>query len=200
VKNATGLTLSAAQAAWISHQNLGPVTVRLENWFYHKPPQPYDAIISIAAFEAFARPGLDQETKDIAYRQFFQRCHQWLKAGGRLGIQTIARGNMFREDFNHFISVDIFPESDLPSLAELARASERLFEVLTIRNDREDYVRTLKAWRHNLKLNRAAAVRIAGEGLVARYEKYLDLSMLGFHTGATDLLRIIFRRIDNPSP
>ena len=58
VGQAVGLTLSAAQAAWIGRTPTAGITVREESWRDHVPPAPYDAIISVGAFEHFAQPGM----------------------------------------------------------------------------------------------------------------------------------------------
>jgi cyclopropane-fatty-acyl-phospholipid synthase len=198
VEKAIGLTLSKAQLEWSALFEQPQIEVRLENWFHHSPKQPYDAIISIAAFEAFAKLGLSEAEKIDAYRKFFQRCHEWLKPGCWMSLQTIAYGNCGKKDMSRFLATEIFPESDLPSLADIAKASERTFEIVALRNDREDYERTCKAWLSRLKANRAAAVNLVGEEVVSRYEKYLSFSSIGFKLGTMNLLRITLRRIDNP--
>lgn len=199
VERAVGLTLSAAQAKWIE-ANAGPrVEVKLEGWTEHKPEQPYDAIISLGAMEHFAKPEITLEEKVDAYRNFFTRCHEWLKPGGWMSIQAIAYGNLKREDFaNSFIARDIFPESEFVRLSEIAEACERRFEIVRLRNDRKDYERTCAEWLARLRAGREDAVRAADEDLVNRYERYLDLCVRGWQLGATDLLRIGMRRIDHP--
>jgi cyclopropane-fatty-acyl-phospholipid synthase len=57
-----------------------------------------------------------------AYRGLFERCHAWLRPGGSMALQTVAWGNTRPEDSSLFIETQIFPESDLPTLVELARA------------------------------------------------------------------------------
>lgn len=195
---AVGLTLSDAQAAWISERADALVEVLVESWQEHRPEAKYDAIISIGAFEHFARPDLERVQVVAAYRQFFLRCHDWLVPGGCLSLQTIAYGTARRTDLNRFIIEKIFPESDLPTLAEIAQACEGVFEVTTLRNDRLDYETTLKHWYFNLRAKKAQAAALVGEETVANYEKYLSLFMIGFHTGAMNLLRIALRRVDKP--
>lgn len=194
----TGLTLSQAQLNYIRTSTQSESDIRLENWFDHLPKEPYDAIISIEAFEAFAKPGLSQKEKIDAYRHFFKRCHQWLVPRGYLVLQTISYGNMLQSDIKPLITNNIFPESDLPRLSEITAAIDPLFEVVTIHNNRQDYVRTLKAWLKRLKENRLEAIDIVGEERVVHYENYLKHSMLGFASGAQNLLRITLRRTDNP--
>ncbi len=195
---AVGLTLSNAQAEWIASFNHPQIEVKVESWSDHYSQEPYDAIISIGAFEHFAKPDLSNAQKVDSYRTFFQRCHEWLKPGGWMSLQTIAYGNMRPEDRSQFIVNDIFPESDLPTLADIAKASEGILEIVALRNDREDYERTSRAWLRNLKANRAAAVRLVGEEVFSRYEKYLSLFLIGFHIGTINLLRITMHRLDTP--
>src|SRR5262249_44326113 len=56
VPHAIGLPLSGAQAAWIASEPDARIELRVENWMDHQPRQRYDAIVSIEAMEAFARP------------------------------------------------------------------------------------------------------------------------------------------------
>ena len=198
VKQACGLTLSQTQAAWIASFNDPRIDVRVESWSDHSPEKPYDAIISIGAFEHFVKPKLTKAQRVKSYRAFFQRCHEWLKPGGFLSLQTIAYGNIRRENMIDFIE-EIFPESELPMLAEIAEASERVFEIMALRNDRQHYKRTCAAWYSNLKANRAAAIKLVGQEMVARYEKYLRISRMSFHRERSVLLRITLRRIDHPA-
>ena len=198
VGQAVGLTLSQAQADYIASLHLPRTEVRVETWLDHASAQPYDAIISIGAFEHFAKPALSPEQKVDAYRAYFRRCHSLLNPGSWMTLQTIAYGNVSKEELSQFVEKDIFPESDLPTLTDIARASDGYFEVVSLRNDRKDYERTNRAWLTSLRANRAEAVKLVGEQNVVRYEKYLALFIIGFHTGTMNLLRITLRRNDKP--
>jgi cyclopropane-fatty-acyl-phospholipid synthase len=195
VREAVGLTMSQAQADWIAARPRPGLEVRLEAWADHVPPRPYDAIVSVEAFEAFARLGPSAEEKMAAYRTFFLRCRSWLRPGGRLSLQTIAYETTDARNFDSFIAAEIFPEQDLPHLREIAAAVERLFEVVQLRNDRLQYVRTLRAWRERLRARRAEALRLIGEAGVVRFERYLRLSTVMFESGNCSLYRIAFRRL-----
>jgi cyclopropane-fatty-acyl-phospholipid synthase len=132
------------------------------------------------------------------YRDLFERCHSWTKPGARMSFQFIAYGNAFPEDLDAFISSQIFPESDLPALSEIVEASERLFELVSLRNDRAHYASTLRAWLERLKAQRGRALELVGEDVVKRYEQYLRLCIYMFVSGGCDLHRVAFRRIDRP--
>ena len=191
VKNAVGLTLSSSQAAWARRMNLPGVEVREESWRDHKADQSYDAILSIGAFEHFAKTGLSPEAKLAAYREFFDFCHRLLPVGGAVSLQTIAYISAGYE-LPAFIANEVFPESELPLAWEPIAAADRGFELVAFRNDREHYDRTLTLWYRNLQTRRAEAVAIAGEATVAHYERYLKISAMSFRTASICLLRMSF--------
>ncbi|MCW7539730.1 cyclopropane-fatty-acyl-phospholipid synthase family protein [Aquabacterium sp. A7-Y] len=196
---AVGLTLSEAQAAFVTAQHLPGVEVRLENWLDHRPEAPYGAIVSIGAFEHFARHGLSRQQKVETYRRFFRHCHDWLEPGGGMSLQSIVYGWAGSKEFCSFFDEEIFPESDLPRLGEIFDSLDGLFEVVRLRNDREHYERTLSQWRQRLRARRAEAVALVGEATVVRYEKYFQLCMIGFHVGSMGLARLSLRRLE-PQP
>lgn len=191
VGNAVGLTLSSSQAAHVRAMKLPGVEVREESWRDHTVDRPYDAIISIGAFEHFARAGLSPSAKLAAYREFFDFCHRLLPVGGALSLQTIAYISA-GYDLPPFIANEVFPESELPLTWEPIAAADRSFELVAFRNDREHYDRTLTLWYRNLQARRAEAVAIAGEAMVAHYERYLKISAMAFRTASICLLRMSF--------
>jgi cyclopropane-fatty-acyl-phospholipid synthase len=195
VKHATGLTLSPSQAAWIRRIPRPAIEVREEGWRDHRPYRPYDAIISIGAFEHFVRPGLDEARKLEAYREFFAFCDQALVSRGRLSLQTIACAAPLDSTLGAnfaFISKRIFPESDLPLISEPIRAAEGKFELRALRNDSDDYCRTLGLWERNLMARRHEAVALVGQEKVAEFRKYLRYATAGFKKRAICLLRMSF--------
>lgn len=195
IERSVGLTLSAAQVDYLRARDLPQVEVRLESWAAHEPTAPYDAIISVGALEHFAKPKESRDEKVEVYRDYFQRCHRWLKPTGRMSLQTIAFGNMKREDASDFMNEEIFPESDLPFFSDLFEAMGGLFEIVAFRNDRLHYARTYDRWSGNLRKNRDKAVALVGEAQVARTERYFKLTSIGFRLGKQHLYRFALRPI-----
>jgi cyclopropane-fatty-acyl-phospholipid synthase len=107
-----------------------------------------------------------------------------------MSLQTIAYGTMRPDENNAFISIHIFPDSELPQAHELLEAASGLFELKVLRNDRAHYARTCDVWYQNLRRHRTEAVAIVGEEKVRQYEAYLRLSAFGFHSGRVGLLRL----------
>ncbi|GAB1541046.1 cyclopropane-fatty-acyl-phospholipid synthase family protein [Scytonema sp. NUACC21] len=187
--SATGLTLSHNQYQHIRSLNIPNIKVCEESWIVHQPTTPYDAIVSIGAFEHFAQPEAKLEEKVSVYREFFSRCQEWLKPKGKLSLQTIAYGSLSAADKNLFTQTEIFPDSELPRPGEIFMASDGLFEIKTYRNDRLHYGKTCDLWLRNLRRQRLPIVEQFGEELYRKYEQYLKLAVAGFYFGQILLLR-----------
>jgi cyclopropane-fatty-acyl-phospholipid synthase len=195
VRQAVGLTLSPSQARWIRERPRPGVEVREEDWRDHRPDRPYDAIISIGAFEHFVHIGMDSAQKLRVYREFFARCEGLLASRGRLSLQTIAYPAPPSEDYRRraaFVAEKIFPESELPLIWEPIAAAEGRFELVQLRNDREDYFRTLRLWERNLAACRREAAALVGEEALADFSRYLRESAAAFKLGLVCLLRMSF--------
>ena len=191
---AVGLTLSDEQAAHVAALGLPDVEVRVEDWRDHEPTEPYDGIVSIGAFEHFAGLGRDSAAKIAIYREFFTRCRDWLAGTtGALSLQTIAYADMDPAEASGFMQQEIFPDAELPTLAEITAAAEGVLEVTALSNGRLDYAWTCAEWARRLKAHRVQARELVGAETVARYERYLTLSSLGFRMGRIALYRITLR-------
>ncbi|MCX4091567.1 SAM-dependent methyltransferase [Nocardia sp. alder85J] len=197
VPRSVGLTLSPAQAEYVTAQGFPGVEVHTANWLEYRPDTRFDGIVSLGAFEHFARPSDSPDEKIAVYRDFLTRCRDWLTDRGALSLQTIAYANMSREQASSFMQQEIFPDADLPTPAEIVAAAEGIFEIVTLRNDRLDYAWTCEQWARRLRARRAEAVAVVGDEVVARYERYLKLSALGFRMGKLGLLRIVLRPYPN---
>jgi cyclopropane-fatty-acyl-phospholipid synthase len=201
VHNAVGLTLSLAQARHI--ESLGDRRVRVEvtDWADFESSEVFDGVVSIGAFEHFAKFGWTREQKTAAYRRFFEACHQWLVPGGILALQTIGKGNVLLDargaEDAFFIHKHIFPESDVPSLSEVTTACERWFEEKSVRNDRLDYARTCQAWLERMRARESQAVSLVGEEKYGQYLRYLGACVRQFELGHANLYRLILRRADS---
>lgn len=205
VAGVVGLTLATEQAAHIGTFADDRYDVRVQNWADHVPAPredaaPYDAVISIGAFEHFADFGMTRAARIGAYRRFFDACRDWLPPGGRLALQTNVKGNNVRLDRRTvkdllFIVDHIFPESELPWTSEILEAAERRFDLVSARNDADHYARTCQEWLDRLVARRAEAVALVGPARVADYERYLRASVDGFRNRHLGLVRIVFERV-----
>ncbi|HUB70509.1 MAG TPA: cyclopropane-fatty-acyl-phospholipid synthase family protein [Acidimicrobiales bacterium] len=194
VAHATGLTLSADQASAVPPSEQWEAL--LEDWRDHEPSGPYDAIISIGAFEHFARDELPRAERRSIYRAFFERCAGWLAEGGRLSLQTIAY-----EDFDRaksavtpFFTKEVFPESGLPQLSDIIEAAEGSFRLVGFRSDPTHYEQTLLLWQKRLESRRQEACELAGPETYRHYLRYLRLSRAMFQRHVCTLYRLVLER------
>ncbi|MBT9547594.1 MAG: class I SAM-dependent methyltransferase [Candidatus Sericytochromatia bacterium] len=208
IQQAVGLTLSQAQKDYFEAQpNLQSTPqaqeqaevqaeVRLESWENYHPARPLDAVISIGAFEHFARPGMSPSEKQAAYTAFFQRVCEWLRPEGRLSLQTIGYGPISEAMKVKLSGLNqaVFPGSELPTLLELLAAADPFLELLQMRNDRHDYAKTCQLWRKNLRAAKATIEAQYGPALYKRYNEYLMASEMGFRLGHLHLYRLTFQK------
>jgi cyclopropane-fatty-acyl-phospholipid synthase len=200
VREAVGLTLSAAQRDFLAGQPIAGAQIRLEDWGDHRPRHRYDAIVSYGAFEHFARDGSNGVQRVQAYRGFFARCFEWLAEDGRLGLETIAhdgapdtatpRGRGPLGD----LVLELFPESICPQLCEIVLGFEPYFEVELLRSDAADFARTFRLWLLALREHEAAAGARVGAGTVRRFRSYLVSSEMQFRIGALTNYRLVLHR------
>jgi|SRR6266849_11107686 len=196
VRTAVGLTLNPQQVAWTRRFDDSRIDVRDENWYDHKPEASYDAIVSIAAFEQFARPDLTHSEKLDAYRCFFERCHRWLRPGSWISLQTLGlRDEMPVKPLAQSGTVPIGPRYAIPTPAELTRTSEGLFEMVDLRDESHDSLRTTRVWLSRLTAVRPAACEVAGDETVRRYENVLKGAVMTLRVGILRMYRVALRRV-----
>ena len=197
IAHATGLTLSEDQHNFVKELGLPGVSVSLASYENFQPEQPFDAIISIGAFEHFVKPGMTVAQRLAIYRQFFDKAARWLAPGGRLSLQTIYWASIDPSYADAIVPTDVFPESDLPYLSEVFEASRTSFEPVHMTTSADDYTRTLLEWFKRLKARRAEIEALAGDRDIFRFfEDYFRTSMVGFRKRRIGLARVAFRRLD----
>lgn len=198
-REAVGITISAEQARFAQERCAGlPIEVLVESWEAHEPERPYEAIVSAGAFEHFARERSSREARLETYREFFARCHRLLAAGGRIGLQSVAKGGarLDRQAIEDFRVVDeAFPESAIPWPAEILIASERHFDVRECVFHDAHYVTTIDAWLERLAAVRDTGMAMIGEERFELFVGYLEAARRRLLAGHATLMRLSLRRI-----
>lgn len=192
--SAHGLTLSPLQQQYITSLNLPNVTAKVESYEHHKPTQPYDAIVSVGAFEHFVKPGMTERERRKVYSDLFQLCASWMTRDGRFSLQTMTWGDAGDDERDMNRIHEIFPESDLPEIADVVAAAHPHLELVSMENRPQDYEYTLAEWARGLRANRDKAIDIVGE---ERFNFYLDSCRGGsllYRRQRFYLCRFVFRR------
>ena len=116
-----------------------PVKVLVQD--YRELKGEYDHIISIGMFEHVGRKN---------YREFMQVAKRCLKPGGLFLLHTIGRLNS-RNAAEPWSNKYIFPNAQLPSMADISGAVENLFVMEDMHNFSAYYDKTLMAWHEHFE-------------------------------------------------
>jgi cyclopropane-fatty-acyl-phospholipid synthase len=185
-----GVTISREQAEYARKLCAGlPIDIRLQD--YHAlegttPDSSFDRIFSIGMFEHVGAKN---------YRAYFEVARRCLRqdeaSGGGLFLLHCIGSNVSVRHTDPWIARYIFPNSMLPSAAQITVATEGLFVAEDWHNFGTDYDRTLQAWRDNIER--------AWDTLPPHYDGrfrrmwrfYLAASMASFRARRSQLWQIV---------
>lgn len=202
---ATGVTLSLEQAALAREriQEAGlesQCTVEVRDYRHLPPDVSFDKIVSVGMVEHVGRGQLPT---------YFERLYGMLKPGGLLmnhGIvhaaegekQSLLRrigGRLWGEDA--FIDRYVFPDGELPTLAEVIAPAECAgFETRDVEILREHYAMTLRHWVGRLERAHNTAVAMVGEETYRIWRLYMSASAYGFASGRLSLAQTLLAKPD----
>jgi cyclopropane-fatty-acyl-phospholipid synthase len=174
----TGVTLSEQQlkvareraaAAGVADQ------VKFELIDYRQVEGQFDRIVSIGMFEHVGA---------AHYDEFFARCHELLKPDGVMLLHTIGKlGKATTPD--PFTDKYIFPGYHLPSISQMAAASEKVRLITTdIETLRLHYAHTLRHWLERTRKAKAKIVAMYDERFFRMWEFYLAGGVVAFESGS----------------
>lgn len=195
-----GVTISREQAEYARNLCAGlPVEIRLQD--YRELDERFDRILSVGMFEHVGAKN---------YNTYFDVARRCLvgenssdsaptgdglvgdgpKGDGLFLLHNIG-GNRSRNHTDPWIARYIFPNSMLPSAAQVTTALEGRFVMEDWHNFGADYDRTLQAWRSNIES--------AWDSLPARYDEhfrrmwrfYLAASMASFRARRIHLWQLV---------
>jgi len=175
-----GITVSDEQAKFARNLCRGlPVEIRVQD--YRDLDERFDRVFSIGMFE---HVGVKN------YRTYFEVARRVTAEDGLFLLHCIGT-NLSTTHTDPWIARYIFPNSMLPSAAQIARESEGLFVIEDWHNFGTHYDRTLMAWRDNFDA--------AWPELSARYDErfrrmwhfYLAGSAATFRSRRSQLWQIV---------
>ena len=175
-----GLTISREQADYARElcKNL-PIEIRLQD--YRETDERFDRVFSIGMFE---HVGVKN------YRSYFEAVRRCLADDGLSVLHTIGT-NISTDHTDPWIDKYIFPNSMLPSAAQVARSSEGLFVLEDWHSFGSDYDRTLQAWRSNIEAAWAMLPTRYDERFRRMWRYYLGASMAGFRSNHCQLWQVV---------
>jgi cyclopropane-fatty-acyl-phospholipid synthase len=203
---ATGITLSAAQAEWaqrrIAERGLAD-RCRVEVMDFRDLPIN-------ARFDKISSVGVTEHVPENRQPDYFANVFQALEPSGlflnhcevsiRAARRTYSVGErisrwLWKRD--QFIDKYVFPDAKLVPLATVIRSAESVgFEVRDVESLREHYTTTLRAWVRALERRKAEAIKLVGERTYRVWRLYMSAAAFGFHTAGLNLVQTLLAKPD----
>ncbi len=185
----TALTVSKEQASLGRKLCEGlPVDIHLQD--YRKVTGVYDRVISI---------GIMEHVGCKNYRTYMETVERCLKDDGIAFFHTIGN-NVSMCSSNQWTTRYIFPNGQIPSIAQLARAMEGLFVMEDWHNFGPDYDRTLMAWHRNFEESWPEFRRTYGDRFYRMWRYYLLSSAGAFRSRSMQLWQVVMTKPGRAQP
>lgn len=176
-----GLTVSREQARLARDRCKDlPVEIRLHD-YRTMGSEPFDAVVSVGMFEHVGQKN---------HRTYMETAHRMLRPGGLQLLHTIGRPNT-AVSIDPWIGRYIFPNSMLPSLAQITGAADGDWVVEDVQNFGQDYDPTLMAWHRNFEAAWPELRRDYDERFRRMWRYYLLSSAGGFRARRLQLWQVV---------
>ncbi|MBU2616015.1 MAG: cyclopropane fatty acyl phospholipid synthase [Nanoarchaeota archaeon] len=178
-----GITISKEQVKLAKENCKGlPIEIRLQD--YREVNEKFDHIVSLGMFE---HVGVKN------YRNYFKMANRCLKENGLFLLHTIGRNKSCRNS-DEWICKYIFPNGMLPSVKQIAKASEGLFVMEDWHNFGPDYDKTLMEWHKNFNKNWNKIKHNYNERFRRMWNYYLLACAGSFRVRKNQLWQIVFSK------
>jgi cyclopropane-fatty-acyl-phospholipid synthase len=180
----TGITVSRRQVDAAIERCRGlPVNIVLEDYrdLSVSPAGRFDRIFSLGMFE---HVGVRN------YRTYLSTARRLLEPDGLFLLHTIG-GNISVEAIDPWVERYIFPNSMLPSMAQITRAAEGLWVIEDWHSFGPDYDRTLMAWYDNFERHWSEIAPQYGERFRRMWHFYLLSCAALFRARCNQLWQIV---------
>ena len=176
----TGVTVSKNQQQSAQRRCAGlPVDIQLQD--YRSLTGSFDAIYSLGMFE---HVGVRN------YRTYLKKARELLRPDGLFLLHTIG-SNRSSVATDPWIEKYIFPNGQLPSLAQIAAAAEGLWVIEDFHSFGTYYDRTLMAWSENFERRWPEIAPRYGERFRRMWHFWLMASAANFRARKTQLWQIV---------
>ncbi len=178
-----GITISEQQRRYAAQSCRGlSVEIRLQD--YREVSEEFDRVVSV---------GMLEHVGPKNYHQYMKKVFQTLRQGGVFLCQSIA-GNYSGLYSDPWVARYIFPNSMLPSVAQVAKASEKLLVLEDVQNLGADYEKTLKAWESNFTRSWHRFESRYGERFYRMWRLYLLSCAGAFQARSLQLFQFVFSK------
>jgi cyclopropane-fatty-acyl-phospholipid synthase len=177
----TGVNISEEQIKFARESTKG-LPVEIINTDYRDIQGTFDKIVSVGMFEHVGYKN---------YKVYMQMVKKLLKPDGLFLLHTIG-GNKTLGETDPWIEKYIFPNSMLPSVAQISVASEDLFILEDWHNFGPYYDKTLMAWYHNFETSWKQFQGAYSERFHRMFRYYLLSCAGAFRSRDIQLWQVVF--------
>jgi len=181
--NVVGVTVSKEQMELARERCKGlDVEIRLQD--YRDVNEQFDHIVSLGMFEHVGYKN---------YRSYMEVAHRCLKDDGIFLLHTIG-GLRSVTTTDPWIEKYIFPNSMLPSVAQIGKSIEGLFVMEDWHNFSADYDKTLMAWYRNIEAAWPELSKNYSERFHRMWRFYLLICAAGFRARYNQLWQVVLSK------
>jgi cyclopropane-fatty-acyl-phospholipid synthase len=179
-----GVTVSKQQAARARELNAGlPVEIVVQD--YRTIEGIFNKIVSVGMLEHVGHKN---------YRDFMRAAHIRLHDDGLFLVHTIGRNTCASGPTDPWIDRYIFPNGQLPSIAQLARSAEGFFMIEDVHSFGPDYDTTLRAWHANFVRSWPDLQHSYDSRFFRMWTYYLLMCAAAFRSRHIQLWQIVLRK------
>ena len=182
-----GITVSKEQAK-LARENCKGLSVEIRVVDYRKLNEKFDKIVSVGMIEHVGYKN---------YREYMKVAERCLKDNGIFLLHTIGSRDSTTGPGDPWVHKYIFPDGKLPSVAQLAKASEGLFIIDDLHSFGTYYAKTLEAWYANFKKAWPKLKKDYDDRFFKMWEYYLLLFVGAFNVRHNQLWQIVFTKYHN---
>lgn len=178
-----GLTISQSQCELAKvHCKKLPIEIRFQD--YRDVNEPFDRVVSLGMFEHVGH---------LNYRTYMEVVNRCLVETGLFLLHTIGI-NSSTTYGSPWVSKYIFPNSMLPSIAQIGKATEHLFILQDWHNFGLDYYKTLMAWHEQFNQGWGQLKDHYDGRFFRMWNYFLLFSAGGFQARENQLWQIVFSK------
>jgi cyclopropane-fatty-acyl-phospholipid synthase len=181
--NVVGITVSKEQVE-LGKRLCAELPVQFRLMDYRAINEKFDRIVSIGMIEHVGYKN---------YRTFFEVANKCLEDDGLFLLHTIGSNKSLRS-LNPWTDKYIFPNGTLPSIAQIAKATESLFVMEDWHNIGYDYDKTLMTWYHNFTTNWDNIKSQYSERFFRMWKFYLLSSPASFRARQKQVWQIVYSK------
>lgn len=183
-----GITISKPQYEYaVQHCQGLPIKIRLQDYRdleVIQEKESYDRIVSLGMFEHVGHKN---------YTLYMNILSQLLKSEGLFLLHSIG-ANAPEDSVNAWINTYIFPQGELPTIAEIGKSIENIFVMEDWHNFGSDYDKTLMAWYHNFHAHWETLKPSYDERFYRMWKFYLLLCAGSFRARKNQLWQILLSK------